>query len=535
MEERNKYIRQPQELQKWVRWITTKVGPWIKNRQEKKEDGKSLWELARFVSIKLFVLYNTIGRKAFGELIISKCPEAVEGTDTATSLKYSMDKYRYRKELKSFHQYPDTHPMKQDYNVLVEMYEHLDLSAENNSEEIPTVESRMKEYLSEYADSQTYAKFFNHPTYCNYNVTMSVEHYVSQKFMDERRPSWIEIYQCIDNDVDEDTISRYYTRFGDERKISIFIVSDHNFKPGAIQLAEIKQIGVARCNPRYKFNDKNFMLSRSSDIRQQILDYHLMLSGEMTQSTLLLIKVKYYITTSLFDHLVHVGIPVKSKYRINVEHYSYVDIETLAYSLEYEEVQEYAGALNQLSYTESHIPKHTFDPYKLIRLLGLEIVSSYELKDGQLGSIDIAQKKVYINANLNHDGRLNFTIAHEGGHYVLHAGMGVPTIICTTATVGIGTADRYWMEWQANVFASCYLMPADVIWELYRLYWQKTFGNKIPTPLTIQNLKRDRETFHKIVGPISRKLGVSMEAVKWRLNKMGLLAASDDYILKNIV
>ena len=64
------------------------------------------------------------------------------------------------------------------------------------------------------------------------------------------------------------------------------------------------------------------------------------------------------------------------------------------------------------------------DPINIIEYLGYDVDFR---KDGIyedkhiLGGLRIAEKKVEINENLSeHEGRMNFTAAHETGHIVLH-------------------------------------------------------------------------------------------------------------------
>jgi Zn-dependent peptidase ImmA (M78 family) len=81
-----------------------------------------------------------------------------------------------------------------------------------------------------------------------------------------------------------------------------------------------------------------------------------------------------------------------------------------------------------------------------------------------LGATYVRRKVVCINEKLigRFEGRLVFTCAHEAGHWVLHrhlverAGRKGPageTIVCRSSL------SREPIEWQADYFASCLLMP----------------------------------------------------------------------------
>ena len=90
-----------------------------------------------------------------------------------------------------------------------------------------------------------------------------------------------------------------------------------------------------------------------------------------------------------------------------------------------------------------------------------------------LGAVYVEAKTICINERLfesSSEGRLVFTIAHEVGHWVLHrqyateqstAGAKKPSIVCKP-----GNAKEP-IEWQADYFASCLLMPEKEIREAF--------------------------------------------------------------------
>ena len=90
------------------------------------------------------------------------------------------------------------------------------------------------------------------------------------------------------------------------------------------------------------------------------------------------------------------------------------------------------------------------------------------------------------------EGRYRFTVAHEGGgHWRLHrhlftkdpmqavlfGGPATPSVICRS-----GEAKER-IEWQADFYASCLLMPRDLVIEA----WRRRFGNTNPRILRRKN------------------------------------------------
>ena len=108
--------------------------------------------------------------------------------------------------------------------------------------------------------------------------------------------------------------------------------------------------------------------------------------------------------------------------------------------------------------------------------------------DDVLGATYVKARRISIDNSLlneNTEGRLIFTCAHEVGHWVLHrrfvdvaerSGFQQSFIFCR-----IKDAKRP-IEWQADYFASCTLLPEKYVREA----WDETYG---PEPLTLFNVK----------------------------------------------
>jgi Zn-dependent peptidase ImmA (M78 family) len=166
-----------------------------------------------------------------------------------------------------------------------------------------------------------------------------------------------------------------------------------------------------------------------------------------------------------------------------------------------------------------------------------------------LGFIKMEDKAVFVNQLLDpddnptaHVGRFHFTLAHEMGHYRLHkslfeaykhqitfiedADTSKPAILCRHPDDDIGQK-RHAMEIQADKFASYLLMPTNLIMRA----WQERFG--VDTPLTYENLVEPQYDLQAgasgdaalgyAIKPLADQLGVSMQAMRIRLEGLGLL------------
>ena len=107
------------------------------------------------------------------------------------------------------------------------------------------------------------------------------------------------------------------------------------------------------------------------------------------------------------------------------------------------------------------------------RALGLRLIyDDLEEKLGSrdiLGAIYVQAKLICINERMfehSSEGRLVFTCGHEAGHWVLHRKYAAPgsqkdgqgaSVVCNLKDAGKA------IEWQADYFASCLLMPEKEI------------------------------------------------------------------------
>jgi hypothetical protein len=68
---------------------------------------------------------------------------------------------------------------------------------------------------------------------------------------------------------------------------------------------------------------------------------------------------------------------------------------------------------------------------------------------------------IFFNSSIVSKGRINFTLAHELGHYLLHRKLSSDPIICEKRDFWTWNSDYGRIEAEANKFASFLLMPLD--------------------------------------------------------------------------
>jgi Zn-dependent peptidase ImmA (M78 family) len=151
------------------------------------------------------------------------------------------------------------------------------------------------------------------------------------------------------------------------------------------------------------------------------------------------------------------------------------------------------------------------------------------IKPDIFGAIWLETGKIVIDESLDPEerpsieGRYRFTLAHEGGgHWRLHRPLvqaqnserllfgDTPrtTFVCRSSQA------KERVELQADLYASCLLMPRKLVMQA----WRDKFGNDNP-----RVLRRSISTLELFLRPLAKQFLVSPVAMRIRLEKLGLL------------
>ena len=176
-----------------------------------------------------------------------------------------------------------------------------------------------------------------------------------------------------------------------------------------------------------------------------------------------------------------------------------------------------------------------------------------------LGAIFFDEARIVIDESLDpeenpaKEGRYRFTLGHEGGHWRLHRHLfakdsaqsaffgedPVPSVVCRSSQA------KDPVEWQADFYASCLLIPHQLIFET----WRERFGTTAPFIFEINKsnpifaprrsnwihisraFESERDThkpdyqiaFNMVAREFAQVFCVSTEAMRIRLEKLGLL------------
>jgi hypothetical protein len=169
--------------------------------------------------------------------------------------------------------------------------------------------------------------------------------------------------------------------------------------------------------------------------------------------------------------------------------------------------------------------------------LRFEDLSARLHMEGVVGAIFIADRTVSIHEELLEDkrreGRMMFTCAHEAGHWILHRhfanratrmGDHSGAIICRTKDA------RLPVEWQADYFASCLLMPEKEVKGAFSQVWGGTLmvldnvrSSLGGTAFCVDPCVRNWPLIADAVREAGRFSNVSKEAMIIRLKELGLV------------
>ncbi|ACK69905.1 protein of unknown function DUF955 [Gloeothece citriformis PCC 7424] len=190
-----------------------------------------------------------------------------------------------------------------------------------------------------------------------------------------------------------------------------------------------------------------------------------------------------------------------------------------------EEIETQASTiLQKMQQVPNYRPKWPLDASRVAEFLGLDVVwdSIAEDKQGQIAArILPLERLIEINEDIPklRGGFGESTIAHEIGHWVLHIDpdavkyalylqklgrtIEVKPLLCRSQTHLEG------IEWQAQYFASCLLMPEYKLKEVSQ-------G---------RNLTQWRQLYQ-----IAKELGVTISNLTYRLKDLGWISLSDSYL-----
>ena len=154
-----------------------------------------------------------------------------------------------------------------------------------------------------------------------------------------------------------------------------------------------------------------------------------------------------------------------------------------------------------------------------------EIASSNAKFIGALTFGNNKQTYIMINKGIENIGRRNFTIAHELGHYFLNHKLHTSSFLCQEDHIVEGSDVSNRIEQEANYFASCFLMPKQIIKGAFLAMIRHSKKINIKNFLIVN--KANFGVWCGIRDCFMKRYGVSEAALRYRL--IGLQLARFDF------
>lgn len=166
---------------------------------------------------------------------------------------------------------------------------------------------------------------------------------------------------------------------------------------------------------------------------------------------------------------------------------------------------------------------------------GLEVRRGSSLATGVFGVISFDPPVIEIDeVQTGNLPRTRFTLAHELGHFLLDHQRYMKREACHELDDDlehpgeIGIKDIVRMEWQANHFASCLLLPTDRFVKSFLLEAaRRSLVNRGYGLLYLDDQPCNVVTFYAVTTPIMTEFNVSRNVVKIRLKQLGFLTESE--------
>lgn len=317
------------------------------------------------------------------------------------------------------------------------------------------------------------------------------------------------------------------------------VVSNNAFQEGAFNFSESKGIGLLRY---YDKNNLDWVLTRSPS---SLVSSHYALNewsnaykglhveGFESKHFDLYGYVSHQYTNSLrlfISNLVKQGqVDEFNGSLAQIEARDSEDICLVKYKEELE-IEEICGSiLDKVGYSFGEVPLN-----KICSLLkeehGLRVIETDNLRNGVLGQISFDPLEIKIHRGHENEARKRFTLAHELGHFLLGHSEYMSGEKCHESSLDlenpceVGIRDVMRMEWQANQFASCLLLPKKEFVQMFcSIAAINGLSNKGFGILYLDSQRCNLDTFYSVTSSLMNKYKVSRSAVKIRLKKLGFI------------
>lgn len=357
--------------------------------------------------------------------------------------------------------------------------------------------------------------------------------------------SFLILIECknYNHPVPVDDIEEFHGKIQQVAGVNVkgIVISTNSFQDGAFKFAKSKGMGLARYFDR---SELNWILDRSpssllstnptfnkwntasqglfiESFESRFYDFHCYSGEQFTNALNLFFSNLTKVNTSeeCIESLAYIENPLTPETWL-VE---YIDKSEIS--------QQCDSILNKISYSQGEVPLGQICEY-LSKENGLKVkYKKNERNNNVLGQITFKPLEIIIYAKSGKKAYSErFTLAHELGHYFLMHSKYMAGEHCQETNIDldnpldIGIKDIMRMEWQANAFASCLLLPQKpFVTDFIDMATAMELRNKGFGVLYLDNQPCNLNHYYKITDFLKQKYNVSRSVIKIRLKKLGLL------------
>lgn len=541
------FIAEPSAFDGWAQAIVERVKPALdKWGAEYGSGGRSLWDVLRVVSKRRGVLKKDLSRENFASLVCRVCPDLGDPKTLNASLKKSQ---AIHAQIQNYDQLSENVWLKK-YGTLIEaLFDEAEASGGDEH-----LESTPAEFLGSIlqvrmGDDNKLSRLKHNRIYSvgvegsrSVQPMWSIESYLSASDRDEEKYSQVMAWEWVEEDVTEEKMAfllMLYRPF-QLRGFKLVIVSTHGFSGRVVKDAGANGVSLCRLNPSVTSEEALDVVVRRT-INNEETERRLkraIMGGEMSGRMIVFSEGKL---TTLTDLMYHSGIEVSSRYLWNVPFYTKEQIEKIA-----DDVRRFIPQ-NDMKKIAMSLAKQYSDVShdfivdgleELIRSLGLKIMMK-EMPIDQYACLDLVHKCIIFNTLLAKTSFrragtaihiFRFSLAHELGHFILHVHaleQHIESFTETDASLSatpIGDEKVKRMEWQANYFAACLLMPRKHVSYIFH----KSITMEDEQLLEANHILLEEQLGHEkldaILETMSLRMNVSKKAARIRLSELSLVA-----------
>jgi len=318
------------------------------------------------------------------------------------------------------------------------------------------------------------------------------------------------------------------------------VVSTNSFQDGAFKFARSKGIGLLRYFSKDKLEwvltrSPSSMASAAHAVSEQSNAYHA-LHDDKYESRYFdfygCVNETYTVSSNqFFSSLARNGAEPEVLQAIATIEQATKESRLSVPYIEREELEDLSfRILAELKYQAGPVPLDSICEV-LNKQAGLIVKRNAQLGNGILGQISFGPDVISIdNLQASIPERVRFTLAHEIGHFALEHRRFMVRESChdedldaeNSETVNLKDVRR--MEWQANYFASCLLLPKEQFErEFFRQAHLQELSDRGYGLLYLDDQKCNIDTFYKVTAPLVKEFQVSRSVIKLRLLKLGFL------------